>query len=332
MPPLLFLPLVLVFFAAADASLTACRNATCGAMAVAYPFWLINSNSPASALDCGYPGLGLRCVNNTLILPFRTHKYRVLAIEYSTHTISITDADMEYSSTNSSCPHFHANLTIDDSSWLELASSDSNITFLYNCKSDASWASAWKLAGCAAGSENSSYVLLDGGVTGEAYGYECETVVMAPVLDAHKKTMAGVFGRLPPENRSFGEVLSAGFQLTYSAHSDKCSKCERTKGWCGYRHNETSTTMDFTCFCEEGPTKSHCGTRASSLVNLIASLFGVLLALDFRIGVGGIELQIKTNKKKMLNKPNTKESSRSVDSLFAGSNRWQEMFSVVPVE
>uniref|UniRef100_J3L327 Wall-associated receptor kinase galacturonan-binding domain-containing protein n=1 Tax=Oryza brachyantha TaxID=4533 RepID=J3L327_ORYBR len=284
MPPLLFLPLVLVFFAAADASLTACRNATCGAMAVVYPFWLFNSNSPASALDCGYPGLGLRCVNNTLILPFRTHKYRVLAIEYSTHTISITDADMEYSSTNSSCPHLHANLTIDDRSWLQLASSVSNITFLYNCKSNVSWASAWKLSGCAAGSGNSSYVLLDGGVTGEAYGYECETVVMAPVLDAHKKTMAGVFGRLPPENRSFGEVLSAGFQLTYSAHSDKCSKCERTKGWCGYRHNETSTTMDFTCFCEEGSTKSHCGTRAPSLVNLIASLFGVLLASDFRIG------------------------------------------------
>ncbi|KAF0917868.1 hypothetical protein E2562_021522 [Oryza meyeriana var. granulata] len=258
MPPLFLLPVVLVLFAAADASPAACRNATCGVHTVAYPFWL--QNSSASALDCGYPGLGLLCLNNTtLILPIRTHQYKVLDIEYGTHTISLTDADVEYYSTNSSCPHLHANLTIDDNSWLQLAASDSNIAFLYNCKSNDSWTSAWKLTGCAAESENSSYVFLDDSITGEAYYYECETVVVAPVLDIHKKAMVGVYESLPPANRSFGEVLSAGFKLTYSAHSDKCGKCERTNGWCGYPHNETSTTMDFTCFCEEGPTKSHCG-------------------------------------------------------------------------
>uniref|UniRef100_A0A0E0JMP5 Wall-associated receptor kinase galacturonan-binding domain-containing protein n=1 Tax=Oryza punctata TaxID=4537 RepID=A0A0E0JMP5_ORYPU len=261
MPPLLLLlPVMLVLFLAADAS-PACRNSTCGGHTVAYPFWLLNSY--ASAFDCGYPGLGLLCVDNTtLILPFRTHEYKVLDIEYGKQTISLTDADMEYSNTNSSCPHLHANLTIDDNSWLQLASSDSNITFLYNCKNNTSLSlpSAVKLTGCGAGPEHisSSYVFLDGWITGEAYDYECETVVVAPVIDAHKKAMVDAHGGLPHANRSFGEMLSAGFELTYSAHSDKCGKCERTKGWCGYRHNETSTTMDFTCFCDEGPTKSHC--------------------------------------------------------------------------
>ncbi|BAF05841.1 Os01g0690200 [Oryza sativa Japonica Group] len=260
-PPLLLLPVVLALFAAADASPSACRNATCGDVPVAYPFWLIDNSS---ALGCGYPGLGLRCVDNTtLILPFRTHQYRVLDIEYGKHTISLTDADMQHSDTNNSCPHLHANLTIDDNSWLQLASSDSNITFLYNCKSNSSLLSSTsvvKLTGCGAGPEHigSSYVFLDGWITGEAYDYECETVVVAPVIDAHKKAMVDAHGGLPPADGSFGDVLSAGFELTYSAHSDKCGKCERTKGWCGYRHNETSTTMDFTCFCDEGPTKSHC--------------------------------------------------------------------------
>uniref|UniRef100_A0A0D9V4C9 Wall-associated receptor kinase galacturonan-binding domain-containing protein n=1 Tax=Leersia perrieri TaxID=77586 RepID=A0A0D9V4C9_9ORYZ len=273
MPPLFLLPVVLVLLAAADASPAACRNATCGVHTVAYPFWLRNSSN--SSMDCGYPGLGLVCVNNTtLILPFRTHHYKVLDIQYRSHTISLTDADMEYTNTNSNCPLLHANLTIDDNSWLQLASSDSNITFLYNCKrNNTSLSSAMKLTGCGPGPEyssSSSYVFLDGWITDEAYDYECEMVVVAPVLDAHKKAMVDAWSRSsantsssPPN--SFGEMLSAGFQLTYNTHSEKCGQCEGSGGWCGYQQNETYTTMNFTCFCEEGPTKNHCAYLLVSL-------------------------------------------------------------------
>ncbi|XP_025875940.1 LEAF RUST 10 DISEASE-RESISTANCEUS RECEPTOR-LIKE PROTEIN KINASE-like 1.2 isoform X4 [Oryza sativa Japonica Group] len=301
-PPLLLLPVVLALFAAADASPSACRNATCGDVPVAYPFWLIDNSS---ALGCGYPGLGLRCVDNTtLILPFRTHQYRVLDIEYGKHTISLTDADMQHSDTNNSCPHLHANLTIDDNSWLQLASSDSNITFLYNCKSNSSLLSSTsvvKLTGCGAGPEHigSSYVFLDGWITGEAYDYECETVVVAPVIDAHKKAMVDAHGGLPPADGSFGDVLSAGFELTYSAHSDKCGKCERTKGWCGYRHNETSTTMDFTCFCDEGPTKSHCGSNLKT--KIIAGVVGGGLSAVFALGLIATVFFVRKRKHKKVN-------------------------------
>ncbi|XP_052142965.1 LEAF RUST 10 DISEASE-RESISTANCE LOCUS RECEPTOR-LIKE PROTEIN KINASE-like 2.1 isoform X2 [Oryza glaberrima] len=284
MPPLLLLlSVVLVLFAAADASPSACRNATCGGQTVAYPFWLLN----ASAFDCGYPGLGLLCVDSTtLILPFRTHQYRVLDIEYGKHTISLTDADMEHSDTNSSCPHLHANLTIDDNSWLQLASSDSNITFLYKCKSNSSLlssTSAVKLTRCGAGPEHigTSYVFLDGWITGEAYDYECEMVVVAPVIDAHKKAMVDAHGGLPPADRSFGDVLSAGFELTYSAQSEKCGQCERTGGLCGYRHTGTSTTMDFTCFCDGSAiTDDHCGDSSlerRKKLYIIAGTSSVLL-------------------------------------------------------
>ncbi|KAG8055797.1 hypothetical protein GUJ93_ZPchr0001g32260 [Zizania palustris] len=260
---LFFLALLVLLFAAADAYPAACRNATCGNLTVAYPFWLNSSYSP---LDCGYPGLGLACeLNTTLILPFQTHMYRVLDIDYAAQTISLADADVKDSNTNSSsCPRLHANLTIDtNSTWLDLMAADSNITFLYNCKIKASWASAVELTGCQSypgGYNRTSYVLSDGAAAaGKAQDYQCELVVVAPVLDLQKKSRVAPPHGSPPANASsFHEVLSAGFKLSYSAHSQKCGHCERSGGWCGYRHNETHTTMDFTCFCEEGPTKSHC--------------------------------------------------------------------------
>ncbi|KAL5229360.1 hypothetical protein ABZP36_017625 [Zizania latifolia] len=285
MPPLLllllFFPALLVFlFAAADAYPAACRNATCGGRTVAYPFWLNNSYSPH---DCGYPGLGLVCENTTLILPFQTHKYRVLDIDYVAKTISLADADVEGSNTNSSsCPRLHANLTIDTNAWLDLMAADTNITFLYNCKIKASWASAVVLTGCQAdpGYNWTSYVLSDGAVAfGKAQEYQCELVVVAPVLDLRKKSMvAPPHGSTPANASSFREVLSAGFKLSYSAHSQKCGHCERSGGWCGYRHNETHTTMDFTCFCEEGPTKSHCGS-GSKKKTIIAGVVGGIAVL-----------------------------------------------------
>ncbi|KAL5228020.1 hypothetical protein ABZP36_016285 [Zizania latifolia] len=268
MPPLLLPALLVLLFAAADAYPAACRNATCGGRTVAYPFWLNNSSSP---LDCGYPGLGLACeANNTLVLPFQTHKYRVLDIDYVAQTISLTDADVEDANTNSSsCPRLHANLTIDTNAWLDLMAADSNITFLYNCKIKAYWASAVELTGCQAdpGYNTTSYVLWDGAVAAvKAWEYQCELVVVAPVLDLHKKSMVAPPHGSPPANASsFREVLSAGFKLSYSAHSQKCGHCERSGGWCSYRHNETRTTMDFTCFCEEGPTKSNCGAEDARL-------------------------------------------------------------------
>ena len=53
---------------------------------------------------------------------------------------------------------------------------------------------------------NRSYVLRNGGITGaEAYEFECEEVVVAPVLDVHKKAVVGVTTRV------FGEAKNMNF-------------------------------------------------------------------------------------------------------------------------
>ncbi|KAL6614705.1 hypothetical protein ACP70R_036975 [Stipagrostis hirtigluma subsp. patula] len=263
----LLLP-VLLLLAAADAFPASCTNVTCGGHAIRYPFWL---NSSASDC-CGYPGLGLACEddNATLILPVQSHRYRVVGIDYATHTVSVSDADVDEHAAG--CPRLRLNLTIDTtSSWLRLAPSDSNITFLYDCKKSisSSSSSAVELSGCRDHDDGRrSYVLPDGGITGaEAHEYECDEVVVAPVLGVHKEGMVPAPGAAQPPlmNGSFGGVVSAGFELMYNAHSEQCNRCERSGGWCGYRRNETRGGMlGFTCFCDGGPTSSErCGSMCS---------------------------------------------------------------------
>jgi hypothetical protein len=191
-----------------------------------------------------------------------------LSIDYKTHTVLVSDEDIadEY---EAGCPRLHVNLTI-DTVWLRLAPSDSNITFLYSCKKSITLSSAVELSGCGQPQQqdgNRSYVLRDGVITGaEAYEFECEEVVVAPVLDVHKKAIVGAPGDPPPGNGSFREVLQGGFELNYDTHNHKCDRCEGSGGWCGYQRNESHAggVMTFTCFCESGPTSDRCGTYVSS--------------------------------------------------------------------
>jgi hypothetical protein len=268
MAPLLLPHLLpaLLLLAVADALPPSCSNVTCGDHVVQYPFSLHES-------DCGYPGLDLICEKNTtLILPVKSHRYRVAHIDYQAHTVAVSDADVDGAEYSTICPRLHMNLTIDyTSSWLQPAGSDSNITFLYNCSKNASSTAAVELIGCRGEDGNKrSYVLPDGVVTGaEAYEYECEEVVVAPVLGVHKERMAGATPGSPaPASGSFGvgDVVKAGFELNYDVHSQQCRECERSGGWCGYRHNQTHGGMNFTCFCDGGPTTARCGTSSVLLL------------------------------------------------------------------
>jgi len=162
------------------------------------------------------------------------------------------------------------NLTI-DTAWLWLAPSSSNITFLYSCKKNITLSSAVELSGCQQQQDgnNRSYVLPDGGITGaEAYEFQCEEVVVAQVLDAHKKAIVGAPGTPPPGNGSFREVLQGGFELNYDTHNHQCDRCEGSGGWCGYQRDDTHAggRMRFTCYCDGGPTTDRCGTGMSALL------------------------------------------------------------------
>ncbi|CAO2178705.1 unnamed protein product [Urochloa humidicola] len=294
MAPLLLLLPALLLLAVADALPPSCSNVTCGGHVVQYPFSLQNES------DCGYPGLGLLCEDNaTLILPVKSHRYTIAHIDYQAHTVAVSDADVdEY---GFGCPRLHMNLTIDTtSSWLQLTTMDSNVTFLYNCKKNASLSSAVELTWCQQGDGSKRwYVLPDGGTGTEAYEYECEEVVVAPVLAVHKEGIVGGPGGPALPNGSIGEVVRAGFQLMYNAHSKQCGRCERSGGWCGYRHNQTDAGgMKFTCFCDNGPTADRCGKQNRTAVIAGGSVAGAVAVLA---AVAVVFFMRKRKKKNVIN-------------------------------
>ncbi|PVH38212.1 hypothetical protein PAHAL_5G199300 [Panicum hallii] len=274
----LLLPALLLLLAVADALPPSCSEVvTWAGLVVQYPFRL-----DSSASHCGYPGLDLVCERNaTLILPVKSHRYRVFSINYTAHTVVVSDAAVVDEYAVVGCPRLRVNLTIDyASSWLQLTQSVSNVTFFYNCKKNISRSSAVELTGCRQDGKR-SYALQDGWITGaEAYEYECEEVVVAPVFDVHKKAIAGAPGP-PPGNGSFGfrELLQGGFELNYDTHSQLCDGCERSGGCCSYRHNQTIGGMNFTCYCDGGPATARCGT-------CVPPLPPAMLFLDFLRGLG----------------------------------------------
>nr|AKP45167.1 wall-associated receptor-like protein [Zea mays] len=271
MAPLLLLLLfpVQLPLAVADAVSGPCTRATCAGQDVHYPFWL-----KSSAPDCVYPGVGLVALvcegNSTLILPFKSHRYVVLSIDYKTRTVLVSDADIVHEYDAAGCPRVRVNLTI-DTAWLRPTASDSNITFLYNCKKNITLPSAVELSGCQQqqqqdGSRSYSYVLPDGGVTGaEAHQYGCEDLVVAPVLDVHRRAILRAPGGPTLENGSLRRLLQGGFELNYDTHSEQCDRCEASGGWCGYQRDETPAGwMTFACFCDGGPTTTaRCGAGMS---------------------------------------------------------------------
>ncbi|KAL5226648.1 hypothetical protein ABZP36_014913 [Zizania latifolia] len=250
LPPLL----LLLFFATADAYSDTCSGSTCGGTTISYPFWDAYSGS-----SCGYPGLGLLCEGNaTLPIDIRFPQYRVVRIDYDNHSILLRDVATDGGS--AACPRLRYNLaSADPRSWLQLAPSTSNVTFLYNCTSgNASWRSAVRLSGCPSesGRNMSSYLLLDGdGLSGDVYG--CEDVVVAPVADESKKAMV----RASAAGSGILGVMAefAGFQMRYSVNSEQCDLCEQSGGWCLYGRVEEHGEPDFTCFCDDGANEHRCG-------------------------------------------------------------------------
>ncbi|TVT99374.1 hypothetical protein EJB05_55262, partial [Eragrostis curvula] len=139
-----------------------------------------------------------------LILPVHSHRYRVVNIHYETQTIGVSDAEVD--DYGEGCPRLHLNLSLDyANSWLQLTSFDSNIQLqeerllVFALRPGIEWM-PWRIRQQAV-------------VCAEAYQYECEEVVVAPVLSVHKDGMIDTPGGLPPANRSFGSVVWAGFEL-----------------------------------------------------------------------------------------------------------------------
>ncbi|CAM0148668.1 unnamed protein product [Urochloa decumbens] len=330
--------LLLLLLAVANALPQCSQVVTCGEHVVQYPFLL---NSPES--DCSYPGLDLVCESNTeLILPINSHRYRVLSIDYQTHTVVVSDAEVDG---HAGCPRFHANLTIDaTSSWLELTGSDSFITFVYNCRekenvSISLSSFAAELSGCQGYYGNRSYALVDNmELDSYEYGLDCEEAVVVPVLDTRKQAVEDAIGT--PQRSVNGsivdDVVRAGFELIYNANSYECGRCESSGGWCSsWRHNNMHGGMSFTCFCDNGPIEDdRCGRDArrtrmyiieSTSCFLSLCLLILALFLNFKYGFLPCKPKVKPRIESFLQKNGNQHTKRYT---YADVKRMTKSFAV----
>jgi hypothetical protein len=261
---------------------TSCSAAvTCGKVNITYPFHLL-SNGGASAAFCGYPGLGLDCMDgNTTVLRLSTNNNTVLTINYPARTMFVVDSGIARAGYD--CPSVAHNVTVAPGSGVQFTTSDASLTFLVGCAGgdgappsaclDGSAPIGCGLSGVAGDGER-SYVFRGATATaaaalpgGSECARSCRGMVTVPVYAALFDVPS-----LSNLSTSYARVLKNGFELSWDRSFDEqCDPCESSGGWCSYNRTSTASgggggPLAFSCICPDGrSTPSDCGMLGSSL-------------------------------------------------------------------
>ncbi|KMZ67422.1 hypothetical protein ZOSMA_269G00130 [Zostera marina] len=215
-----------------------CLSDQCGDVLIQYPFSLVGSNN--NSYYCGYKQLRLSCSGETTMFNTSTDSYIVKAINYTTQTLSLIDADV----LGQNCPRVNNPLNISSSeNILDTTSSDVQLEFFFNCTRQEELTPYAVV--CLSTGETSSYVLPVNNVTSiKPSDLNCEGNVKSTVL---REEWNGINGDIT----KFGSVLQEGFELKWKKTDSKnCNDCEISNGSCGYT-NDTGYLV-FDCFCKDG--------------------------------------------------------------------------------
>ncbi|GAB4827904.1 hypothetical protein Ancab_034788 [Ancistrocladus abbreviatus] len=240
---------------------TCSQTSYCGNINIGYPFY--GGSRPDY---CGYPGFNLSCAGMPQIA-IMSQMYYVRGIDTSTG--SMTVARQDYS--NNQCPTSLLNITMDFTRF-NYTSTDANISLYYGCPSSLSTAME---ANCSTKvfSGNAYFVTrsLAKSLNIQAV---CSGYLFVPIFQSAADTI--------DSSPNFGSVTSAlmeGFGLQWTASNDRCNKCLKSGGQCGYDWDRKEPT----CYCANqsncpssapGPTK----TRKTIMI-AAASVVGIALLL-----------------------------------------------------
>ncbi|XP_017699693.2 LEAF RUST 10 DISEASE-RESISTANCE LOCUS RECEPTOR-LIKE PROTEIN KINASE-like 1.2 isoform X1 [Phoenix dactylifera] len=313
-----------------------CPNWTCGKQDITYPFWLASNLSSIPSTYCGYPGFVLICQDDTPILSLGHNNYTVTDIDYHNQHISLADTDVLADGT---CPRPRHNLTLMATLFLNYNTSDIfflNYTSNLNCTPNLNYTSLdtdltffldcpdgppdRRITCLSGSSSNRSYIITDDDLSAiNEYDLvlQCQDIVVVPVLSQEVNR-----GNLSALASDFGGVLKKGFQLGWSVETlEVCYRCELSGGRCGYR--TTNTSLSLACFCSNGVTDGHCGSKKQTKTIIIAGvsagagvvlIAGVLCVLWFRY------------KKRKQHSPSSKDLIRN--SSFEASSKDPELGSI----
>ncbi|CAM8975294.1 hypothetical protein QQ045_030650 [Rhodiola kirilowii] len=220
-----------------------CPSPACGKNTINYPFYEITDSFSAATTFCGYPGLGLTCINSELILTLPTNSYIVKSINYSSKSVYLVDKDV-INSSQPECPRPRHNLTIDN---YPLTNPSLNLAFYFNCSNVSESNKSIECLDEYDGRR--SYVFVAGKEPAEVDWVSlCAEKVVAAVMEK-RIYLDDLVGE-------FGDAMMHGFELNWGMKGD-CGKCEASGGRCGYVKAKAEETVAaaadrFFCYCKDG--------------------------------------------------------------------------------
>ncbi|XP_062193945.1 LEAF RUST 10 DISEASE-RESISTANCE LOCUS RECEPTOR-LIKE PROTEIN KINASE-like 1.2 isoform X4 [Phragmites australis] len=231
-----------------------CAPASCGGLAIAYPFWLAGTHRA----ECGYRAFQVSCDNmGNASLKNSLWTYRILDIFYGNSSFRVTNVELSDGTCN-------VEMVVNASSDLGLAPFKINpqnqeLFFLYNCTWQASKLPlSWAPVSCTNYSSN-SFAWLAG-------MYRSDDILM-PLPGNCTVSVMPVLGYEGARGADYQRLMKGGFLLEYKA--DDCADCTETGGRCRIDVNDDA----FECQCSDGVFPVICGSkRTGRKIILIAKI------------------------------------------------------------
>ncbi|KAF7027295.1 hypothetical protein CFC21_039347 [Triticum aestivum] len=242
---------------------TSCDPAACGALRIAYPFWLAGTHLP----QCGYRAFQVSCDGNgTASLKNSLWTYQIREINYGDDngTFRITNAQLA----DGTCD---IELRVNASSDLGLApftisAANRQLFYLYNCTDQQARPPppTWAHVNCANGPLNDSFAFL-------ADRYMPEDKWGAVPGNCTVSTMP-VLGYPGAAGKDYRRLMKEGFLLEYTV--DDCAGCVDSGGLC--RVNTVYDMLE--CHCPDGVSDFIiCGggsTRMKTIFIIVGAVLG----------------------------------------------------------
>ncbi|XP_030948189.1 LEAF RUST 10 DISEASE-RESISTANCE LOCUS RECEPTOR-LIKE PROTEIN KINASE-like 2.5 [Quercus lobata] len=238
---------------------------------LSYPFWA--SNRPNY---CGHPSFQLNCSSEFPQINITTMNHRVLEINNSSRSLKVARTDY----LDTICPAAFVNTTIDNNLFSYIASSDTNLTLYYNCRTPLATIPTFVFyqfnCSISSSTEFINYYTLSSQTFLAISNYigACDYWVNVPILQSEVPTTA-----------TYDAVIAAidsGFMLEWDANNSQCDTCLEAGGLCG----SDPTTSTFACHCTNGTFASGCSTvstRSSSklkreiVIGITAAVLGTIV-------------------------------------------------------
>uniref|UniRef100_A0A0E0JDS4 Wall-associated receptor kinase galacturonan-binding domain-containing protein n=1 Tax=Oryza punctata TaxID=4537 RepID=A0A0E0JDS4_ORYPU len=265
-PPLLCLPLLASLLLLCHRARAECEPATCGDLAVRYPFWLggpnPNQSSPSSApASCGHPAFEVWC--NGGVASLRGSQILVLSIDYTNSSFVAAHKRVADGGDGVCRTDFNISSSLALSPFT-ISSSNLAICFLYNCKGTEPRKINGLVNATISSCSKAIYAYLGG-----SYDRDNPPLIQAgnctysylPVLwpEAPVNLTAGI---------NYSPLFKKGFVLEWQKNGfGDCDACNASGGQCRYNNDSAAA---FACLCSDGELRRSTCADGKVAMSLLA--------------------------------------------------------------